>query len=160
MSRTLRNPSSAAQGPFRIQREAELHRAIVETLRKAARGDVIWFHCPNGEHRNAVTGARLKALGVRAGVADLCFVLPGGRAAFLELKRGNGRLSRYQHAFAAACERAGALHAVASTIDDALACLRGWGVLSTSRCGGRGAGEGEAAASPEPDRAEVSGAPA
>ncbi len=115
-----------------VRREDELHRAVVRLLRHAARGDVIWFHVPNGEHRNTVTGARLKSLGVRPGVADLAFVLPGGRAAFLELKRSRGRLSPAQETFAAECQRSGALHAIASNIDDALERLRGWGVLKLS----------------------------
>lgn len=115
-----------------VAREDILHRDVVRLLRYAARGDVIWFHVPNGEHRNPLTGARLKSLGVRAGVADLAFVLPGGQAAFLELKRARGRMSAAQGAFADACRTAGALHAVVDTIDDAIATLRAWGALKIS----------------------------
>lgn len=35
---------------------------------------VLWFHCPNGGARNAVTGAILKAQGVKRGVPDIIIV--------------------------------------------------------------------------------------
>ena len=36
------------------------------------------FHVPNGGHRNKVTGAKLKAEGVKAGVPDIVVALPKG----------------------------------------------------------------------------------
>ena len=61
------------------------------------------FHPPNGGHRDARTGARMKELGAKAGVPDLCLpiVRPvtwtnGDRQAagalWIELKSPNGRL--------------------------------------------------------------------
>ena len=48
------------------------------------------FHCPNGGRRNPREAARMKGMGVRAGVSD--YVLPVPRGAFhglfLELKAG------------------------------------------------------------------------
>ncbi len=143
--------------------EATLQRAIVELLRKAAHGDVLWFHVPNGEHRNAVTGARLKSLGVRPGVADLAFVLPGGRAAFLELKRDNGRQSQSQRIFESDCERSGAYYEVARNIDEAIGILRAWRVINsnTTAAAGRGAEAGSVGNGvPRPQStAEVPGVP-
>ena len=60
------------------------------------------FHVPNGEHRNPITGARLKRLGVRAGVPDI--LLPVARGMYnglaIELKRQvGGRLSPEQKAW-------------------------------------------------------------
>ena len=109
--------------------EAIIHRAVVHLLRGHARPDVIWFHVPNGEHRNPVVGAKLKAMGVRAGVSDFVFVLPGGRAAFLEIKRGNGRLSPVQRLFADACEAVGAPFKVAHDIASAVEILNRWAVF-------------------------------
>jgi hypothetical protein len=40
--------------------EAAIQRAVVDHLRLRARPDVLWLHCPNGEHRNPITGAKLK----------------------------------------------------------------------------------------------------
>lgn len=61
------------------------------------------FHPPNGGHRDARTGARLKKMGAKAGVPDLCLpivrpvvwtngdVIPAG-ALWVELKSLEGRL--------------------------------------------------------------------
>lgn len=53
---------------------------------------------PNGGRRDAVTGARLKAEGVRAGVPDLCLPYPSGRwhGLYIELKAPGGSASPEQ----------------------------------------------------------------
>jgi hypothetical protein len=56
-------------------------------------------------------------------------VLPGGRAAYLELKSRKGRLSPAQLEFRAACLAAGALYAVARSTDEAIEVLRSWGAV-------------------------------
>lgn len=52
----------------------------------------LFFAIPNGGNRNAATGARLKAEGVRAGVPDLMLAIPskGFSGLFIELKRRSG----------------------------------------------------------------------
>lgn len=59
---------------------------------------------PNGGRRDAVTGARLKAEGVVAGVADLVLFVPRGSygALCLEMKTKAGRQSQAQKEWAAA----------------------------------------------------------
>jgi hypothetical protein len=47
-------------------------------------------------------------------------VLPGGRAAYLELKSRKGRLSSAQQEFRAACLAAGAVYEVARSTDEAI----------------------------------------
>lgn len=57
------------------------------------------FAIPNGGRRDAVTGARLKAEGVRAGVPDMFLAVPRKNAPglFLELKKQKGgRVSENQ----------------------------------------------------------------
>jgi hypothetical protein len=51
------------------------------------------FAIPNGGRRDAVTGARLKAEGVKAGVPDLFLPWPAGgwHGLFIELKAPGGR---------------------------------------------------------------------
>lgn len=61
--------------------------------------DFVFFHVPNGGGRSKVEGAILKAMGVKAGVADFVIVLPGGRIGFLELKADKGALSQSQREF-------------------------------------------------------------
>ncbi len=109
--------------------EELIHRAIWQHIQ--IRGDkrVIAYHCPNGEARSKATGSRLKAMGVVAGVPDLCFILTDGRPAFLELKRIGGKMSPAQIDFAARCDVLGVEIATAYTIDQALSILAAWGVL-------------------------------
>lgn len=116
--------------------EFELQRAVVDLLRVNATRGVIFFHCPNGELRSRRTGARLKAMGVRPGVGDLCLVLPGGHAAFLELKAAAGRMSPEQRVFRADCETIGAFYEVASSPEQAAAVLSQWGALRTNPLAG------------------------
>ena len=60
------------------------------------------FHVPNGEQRDARTGARLKRMGVKRGVSDILLLVPRGEwhGLCVELKRRTGgRLSREQEEF-------------------------------------------------------------
>jgi len=56
------------------------------------------YHCPNGGFRNAREGARLKRMGVQAGIPDYC--LPVARmpyhGAYFELKAKDGRMTDTQ----------------------------------------------------------------
>lgn len=59
------------------------------------------FAVPNGGRRDGVTGARLKADGVLAGVADLILLVPnaGYHALLIEMKTPKGRQSDSQRAW-------------------------------------------------------------
>jgi hypothetical protein len=56
------------------------------------------FAIPNGGRRDAVTGARLKAEGVKAGVPDIFLPWPAGgwHGLFIELKAQGGRPTQAQ----------------------------------------------------------------
>ena len=108
--------------------EYQLQLYVVGLLRYSARRDVVWFAVPNGEWRTPAAGARLKATGVVAGVADLGLIIKG-RTYLLELKTRTGRQSPEQMAFAAAAEAAGATYAIARTPEQAKAILSSWGAL-------------------------------
>lgn len=62
--------------------------------------EALLFAIPNGGQRSAITGARLKAEGVRAGIPDMFLAHPSGvfHGLFLELKVKGGRLSDSQKA--------------------------------------------------------------
>ena len=49
-------------------------------------------HCPNGEARNPIIGAKLKRMGVKAGVPDLFLPVPRGgfHGLWIEMKRRKG----------------------------------------------------------------------
>lgn len=109
--------------------EERLQIAIVQHLRIRAPKNVIWFAVPNGEKRSKRTAGRLKAQGVVAGIADLAFVLPDGRAAFMELKAEKGRMSPAQLSFQSQCSEMEVPYAVSANLDQALSILEAWGVL-------------------------------
>jgi len=108
--------------------EAAIQRAVCDHLRLRAKAEVLWLHCPNGEHRNPITGAKLKRMGVLAGASDLLLWHQGNSFA-LELKAPGGRLSEAQLEFLARFNDAGGHTANAEGIDRALACLSAWGLL-------------------------------
>ena len=56
------------------------------------------FHIPNGGSRNKIEAAKLKMMGVTPGVPDYACNMNGGRIAYIELKRpdGKGALSKRQ----------------------------------------------------------------
>jgi hypothetical protein len=83
---------------------------------------------PNGGKRSKVEAAILIGMGVRAGAADLCVILPGGRCGWVELKHGDGRLSKEQRAFRDRCLELGHLHAEARTIDQVRDAMLTFGV--------------------------------
>jgi uncharacterized NAD-dependent epimerase/dehydratase family protein len=87
---------------------------------------VIIFHCPNGGHRNKIEAKKLKAMGVRPGVADLVVMLPSGKVGFIEVKSQKGRPSQAQREFARLCREFGIPHSYARSIDDAITAVRAW----------------------------------
>jgi hypothetical protein len=102
--------------------EAALQTHLCKLLYAFGRPDILWFSVPNGEQRSAKTGQRLKQQGVRAGAADLCFVIDG-RFVGLELKTETGRISIAQEAFKDDVERAGGRYCCAYGLNEAIAAL-------------------------------------
>lgn len=51
-----------------MRREDALQKAVARLLDTLG---LTWFHPANGEARNAITGAKLKGMGVKAGVPDV-----------------------------------------------------------------------------------------
>ena len=118
----------AGQSKARRKPHEEEHRLQVQCVR--------WFWCvhpdlapllfaiPNGGARNAITGAKLKAEGVVAGVADLCLAVPrGGGVLFIELKTPTGRQSERQKAWQAAVEKAGNTYVIVRSVDEFIQCI-------------------------------------
>lgn len=71
---------------------------------------LVMYHIPNGGRRDAITGARMKAEGVTAGVPDIFLAAPrhGFHGLYVELKRQRGgTVSEAQQAMIAALQEAG-----------------------------------------------------
>jgi len=112
--------------------EDALQKMIVRFLKITA-PDLVFYHPANGGFRNVREAAKLKAMGVKAGVADLAVVLPDLRAAFIELKTATGRVNANQAEFQSTCDRLGIPYAVCRSVDDVAATLKGWGVNLRAR---------------------------
>ena len=112
--------------------EFSLHVMTADVLGRWISPGWIFTHLASGEHRNKVTAARLKRMGLKPGWPDFVLLSPTGQAHFLELKRRGGRLSESQRDFADWCAEYGCTFAVADDFDSALAILREWGAVRTS----------------------------
>ena len=75
------------------------------------------YHTPNGGKRTSIEGKRLKAMGVKAGVADLYFM---SNHTYMELKTETGKLSLAQKEFKEHCDITGHKWVVAYGFLDAI----------------------------------------
>jgi hypothetical protein len=126
-----------------VPKEHQLQIDFVALMKWALRPDVMMFHVPNGELRDKVAAAKLKAMGVLPGVSDLVFMWEQPRigcpdtrhfrALFLELKRSGGKLTAEQAAFGLAMRSMGADFAFVSSIDEAVEAVKLRGLLRDDR---------------------------
>lgn len=108
--------------------EQALQRAVIEYLDAVLPADAWAFHVPNGGARTKAEGGILKAMGVRAGIPDLCIVWQG-RAYWIELKAGRGKASDAQDAAHARLQQCGCWPvATCRSIDDVETALSVYGI--------------------------------
>jgi VRR-NUC domain len=117
------------RAPTLRPKEIGLHIAVAAILRTQCEADWIWFHVPNGEVRDKRLAAKLKAMGVKPGIPDLVLLSSYNSVRFLELKRKGESLSEEQEEFRILCIRLGHPHAIARSVEDAVAILESWGCL-------------------------------
>jgi len=115
--------------------EYEIQMSLVQRLKLIGRKDVLWFHCPNGEVRDKQVAAKLKAMGVLPGVADLLFFWNDGglRGLFLELKASKRTQSPVQRIFEDRSKFLGIYYECADNIDAAVKILTQYGILPASK---------------------------
>ena len=70
------------------------------------------FFTINNNSENAIKGSLNKALGVLAGVSDMCFLLEDGRVLWIEWKTLKGHQSRKQEAWGELCCKLGHLYII------------------------------------------------
>ena len=89
-----------------------------------------WLHhIPNGGARDAITGAKLKAEGVKPGVPDLCLPIPIGcyHGLYIELKRpGVRKPSAAQKEWLEWLAENGYCAALCSGCEEAIQVLKGY----------------------------------
>jgi hypothetical protein len=117
--------------------ETQIQVSLVARLKWQCRPGVTFFHCPNGEVRDKRVAAKLKAMGVLPGVADLLFfwAAADGRPAglFLELKRRFGGLSPDQETFGRAMKEIGFSFEWTDQLDEAVRILVAYAILPNER---------------------------
>jgi hypothetical protein len=104
--------------------EASLQMQIVKLLQAYGRPDICWWHCPNGAVLPWKVAKEMKALGVRAGAADMMFVVDGTFHG-VELKTEIGVVSTEQLQFREDLERAGGYFHAAFGLDEAIGVIKG-----------------------------------
>lgn len=116
--------------------EAEIQIQLVEYLTLVAPARGFLFFAVSNEAMGKARGrgglirmAKLRAMGLRSGVADLVIV-KDGRAYFLEMKRRLEKQTANQLEFEADAIRCGAEYAVAHSFDEAVKFLRGWSIIA------------------------------
>jgi hypothetical protein len=103
--------------------ETAVQEHAVKLLEAYGRLDIEWHHVPNGEKRGWKTGIRLKAMGVKPGVADLMFLIDATAIA-VEIKTEIGTQSDEQEAFQERFERAGGTYYIARGLDQTVDILK------------------------------------
>jgi hypothetical protein len=109
--------------------EFRLSLAVADFLRLTVPAEIPWTHIGHGEIRDKRTAAKLKAMGLKPGWADYVFILPGGRAAFVELKAPGNYQTPDQRAFEQSVVAAGALYLVCRSVPEVEGALRAWGCV-------------------------------
>lgn len=109
---------------MRRQREHDLQTACVRWFRyRHPRLARCLIAVPNGGRRDAVTGAKLKAEGVTAGVSDLLLLVPSGgfHGLCIEMKTPQGRQSEAQRDWQLEMERQGYRYAIVRSAHEFIA---------------------------------------
>lgn len=98
------------------------------------------YHCPNGGSRNKAEAAKLKQMGVLAGVPDLHLPVPKGiySGLYIEMKYGEGRLEKTQREFLTAAAGYGCYAVCCYGAEEAIGIIREYLNL-----GAEDAGKGE-----------------
>lgn len=112
--------------------ETDLHIACVQLLRLALPSKAVLHHTHNEGKRTRRDAGLAKAMGQRAGFADL-MILHAGRAYFIELKTATGRQSPSQQQFEFDILQAGFPHyAIVRSVDELIGVLRAWDLCARS----------------------------
>ncbi len=81
------------------------------------------FHIANEQYTSVGYTRTLKSMGLTAGVADYCILMPYGKVAFIEFKRNERcKISTAQKEFATICSELGIPYYVAYNSQQAIDC--------------------------------------
>lgn len=111
--------------------EHKFQVAVATYFKYALPPDVLWTATLNGAYLTMNQRVRMKASGLRPGIADLLLV-HNGRVLMLELKSKIGSLSKEQRDYRDAL---GPAYIVARTLEEVEAALIGWSIQPTCTIG-------------------------
>ena len=109
--------------------EHKLQCAVAEYLTYSLPPDILWTATLNGAHLGVSQRVKMKAAGLRPGIADIVLAGRSGRVAMIELKVEKRPLSGEQKAWATALGR---FWATCRSLEDVEAALVQFGI--TPRC--------------------------
>jgi hypothetical protein len=120
---------------YRRRDEQILQHAVVGHLELRGIPGLFYTHFPAGGLRSKIEAAILKGLGTKSGVPDL-LLIHSGKIFCLELKtESDGRLSPAQVETQHLLRLAGAVVSTVWGVDEALAQLEAWGLISNKSRG-------------------------
>ncbi len=112
---------------MRKQDEFRLACVVADYLARTLPADAIWSAFPAGENRSAITGARLKRMGLAKGWPDLLIIYRGNLIG-IELKVAGGSISPEQKHIGAMFIAHGFAWGIARSLDDVEAILTEQGI--------------------------------
>jgi hypothetical protein len=107
-----------------VRNEDALQYACIQALNN--RKEVFAFHIQNEGKRSPQQASRAIALGLRAGIPDLCLLCSDGRTRWIELKTDSGKLSTAQMRFRDLCNEWGHDWALVRSVEELHAILDKW----------------------------------
>jgi len=110
--------------PYKIPTEYEEQGSFVEWLKWHS---IPFYHCPNGGSRNKIESARLKKIGVQAGIPDICIprASRGYHGLYLEIKRRyQSKISPSQNYWLDLLSQEGYLAKIAYGVDQAIEIVK------------------------------------
>lgn len=111
--------------------EAQLQMAVKQYLVYALPEDIYWTASLTGVHLGMQARVRAKAMGIRRGFPDLCFLFPDGVTRYIELKAGAG-LSPEQRDFRDRAKPHG-IWALCRSVEEVADVLASWGAPLRAR---------------------------
>ena len=121
-----------SEGRKRKHDEDDLQAKLIEYLRWTLPVDAVAWHPPNGLKFSSTAQRRYIRLGLRAGIPDV-HIAWKGRLYCIELKSSTGRLSESQRQMIAKLTACGVPVEVHDDFDEAVACIRAWGIPLNDR---------------------------
>jgi VRR-NUC domain len=119
-----KTPRIKAADLAKYKTEEQIQVEVADWLDRNLPADWRWFHPPNGGWRKKSTAARLKGMGVKAGVADVVVCRPSGPDIWIELKAFGGVLSPAQVKWRDWCKSAGRPYFVARSVGEVMIGLK------------------------------------